>query len=135
MRVSRTKATILLLAGLALPGERLALAVDGTEAPSPLRFGVMVEKPAQPDRIIRAFEGLLSLLRQELGPSGLRVGEVVIAADVEDLSRRLQDGEVDLVMEKGTEVMLFELKASKAPKPSRGFFELVADMKPRDDVR
>ena len=38
--------------------------------------------------------------------------------------------EVDLVMERGEKRMMFEFKASKAPKPSRGFFELAADLAP-----
>lgn len=59
----------------------------------------MVEQPASPDRILRMFNGLVSLLRARLAPAGIRVADIVIAADVEDLSQRLRDGEVDFVIE------------------------------------
>jgi uncharacterized protein len=44
--------------------------------------------------------------------------------------RTSNGAEVDLVMERGTTREVFEFKLSKAPKPSRGFFEIVADLKP-----
>jgi phosphonate transport system substrate-binding protein len=59
----------------------------------------MAEEPAEPDTIIRMFGGLVSLLRERLSPEGIRVDDIAITADVEDLSRRLREGEVDLVVE------------------------------------
>jgi predicted AAA+ superfamily ATPase len=44
--------------------------------------------------------------------------------------RTSNGAEVDLVLEKGNERHVYEFKASKAPKPSRGFFELVRDLRP-----
>jgi uncharacterized protein len=44
--------------------------------------------------------------------------------------RTSNGAEVDLLLERGGRYVLFECKLSKAPKPSRGFFELVADLKP-----
>jgi uncharacterized protein len=38
--------------------------------------------------------------------------------------------EIDLVMQKGKELIVFEFKLSKAPKPSRGFHELVKVLSP-----
>ena len=38
--------------------------------------------------------------------------------------------EIDLVMKRGGRTVVFECKFSKAPKPSRGFFELVGDLQP-----
>ncbi|MBF0499321.1 MAG: ATP-binding protein [Candidatus Riflebacteria bacterium] len=38
--------------------------------------------------------------------------------------------EVDLILERGRRRMLIECKLSKAPVPSRGFHQLIADMKP-----
>lgn len=38
--------------------------------------------------------------------------------------------EVDLVLQRGTEVLLFECKASQAPKPSRGLHHLIGDLHP-----
>ncbi len=38
--------------------------------------------------------------------------------------------EVDLVMERAGRLRLFEIKLSKAPRPSRGFFQLVTELQP-----
>jgi len=38
--------------------------------------------------------------------------------------------EVDLLPERGQRRWVFEIKLSKAPKPSRGFFQLVEDLRP-----
>ncbi|WP_020506127.1 DUF4143 domain-containing protein [Lamprocystis purpurea] len=38
--------------------------------------------------------------------------------------------EADLVMERGQRRLLFEIKLSKAPQPSRGFYELIDDLHP-----
>jgi len=99
VRGSRTFNVVLLLALLAFPGARAAHAGDQAQPAPTVRFGVMVEQPASPDRILRMFNGLVSLLRARLAPAGIRVADIVIAADVEDLSQRLRDGEVDFVIE------------------------------------
>ncbi len=36
--------------------------------------------------------------------------------------------EVDLILEKGGKLIIFEFKFSKAPKPSKGFFEIIKDL-------
>lgn len=38
--------------------------------------------------------------------------------------------EIDLILERGRRRLVFEVKLSKAPKPSRGFFELLKDIEP-----
>ncbi len=38
--------------------------------------------------------------------------------------------EVDLILKKGTQLKVYEFKASKAPKPSRGFFEIIKNLSP-----
>lgn len=38
--------------------------------------------------------------------------------------------EIDLLLERGNKRYVFECKLSKAPKPSRGFYELVNSMNP-----
>ena len=38
--------------------------------------------------------------------------------------------EIDLIMEKGNRIRIFEFKASKAPKPGRGFWTLLESLKP-----
>ena len=44
--------------------------------------------------------------------------------------RTSNGAEVDLLLEKGGKRQIFECKLSKAPKPSRGFYELVQTVKP-----
>lgn len=44
--------------------------------------------------------------------------------------RTSNGAEVDLILERSGKRHLFECKLSKAPKPSRGFYELVQDLKP-----
>ena len=44
--------------------------------------------------------------------------------------RTSNGAEVDLVVERGGRKVAFECKLSKAPRPSRGFFELVSDLHP-----
>ena len=40
------------------------------------------------------------------------------------------DAEIDLLLERGGKRRVFEIKLSKAPKPSRGFYQLIDDLKP-----
>lgn len=42
--------------------------------------------------------------------------------------------EIDLIMEKGNRVRIYEFKASKAPKPERGFWALLESLKPETAV-
>jgi len=44
--------------------------------------------------------------------------------------RTSNGAEIDLVLERGNRSHFFEFKLSKAPKPSRGFYQLVDDMQP-----
>jgi hypothetical protein len=44
--------------------------------------------------------------------------------------RTLNGAEIDLVIERAGRRHLFECKLSKAPKPSRGFYELVENLQP-----
>lgn len=44
--------------------------------------------------------------------------------------RSSNGAEVDLVMEKGSDVQFLEFKLSKAPKPSRGFYEIIGAASP-----
>jgi hypothetical protein len=38
--------------------------------------------------------------------------------------------EIELLLERGGQRRVFEIKLSKAPKPSRGFYQLIEDIKP-----
>ncbi len=40
------------------------------------------------------------------------------------------DAEIDLLLERGGKRRVFEIKLSKAPKPSRGFYQLIDDLNP-----
>ena len=44
--------------------------------------------------------------------------------------RTSNGAEIDLLMPRGDRLRVFEIKLSKAPRPSRGFFELTAQLKP-----
>ena len=42
--------------------------------------------------------------------------------------------EVDLILEKAGQLIIFEFKISKAPKPSRGFFKIIEDLSIGDNI-
>ncbi len=44
--------------------------------------------------------------------------------------RTSNGAEIDLIMERGREIEVFEFKLSKAPKPSRGFYQLCKELRP-----
>jgi phosphonate transport system substrate-binding protein len=93
------------LAGLGLLAPALAaLAPSSSPAaprdePVPIRLGVIAQEPNEPDRMLKVFGELIALLRERLFPSGLRVEDLVVARDLDDLSQRLVRGEVELVVE------------------------------------
>ena len=68
-------------------------------ARAPLRLGVIAEEQNEPDRMLKVFAEMLARLRERLAPSGVDVGELVIARDLDDLSQRLARGEVEFVIE------------------------------------
>jgi phosphonate transport system substrate-binding protein len=68
-------------------------------APAPLRLGVVAEEPNEPDRMLRVFGEMLARLRAQLAPANVRVGGLVIARDLDDLSQRIVRGEVEFVIE------------------------------------
>ncbi len=78
-----------------------AAAAPGRAAPAAasIRLGVMAEEANEPDRMLRIYDDLIRLLRERLAGDGIGVGELVIARDLDDLARRLRDGEVDVVIE------------------------------------
>jgi phosphonate transport system substrate-binding protein len=72
---------------------------SGQGAPVPLRFGVVAEDQGEPDRMLRAYGGMIARLRERLAPANVRVDDLVIARDLDDLSQRLARGDVDMVIE------------------------------------
>ena len=68
-------------------------------ARAPLRLGVVAEEPNEPDRMLEVYGEMIARLRERLAPSGVDVGDMVIARDLDDLSQRLARGEVELVIE------------------------------------
>jgi phosphonate transport system substrate-binding protein len=71
----------------------------GAAEPDPLRLGVVAEEQNEPDRMLKVFGPMLARLRERLAPEGVKVGELVIARDLDDLSQRLTRGEVEFVIE------------------------------------
>lgn len=96
--VSRAPAALAALCAAVLLAGPAALAA-APAAPVPLRFGVIAEEPNEPGRMLTVYGELLARLRERLSPSGVRVGDLVIARDLDDLSKRLVRGEVELVIE------------------------------------
>ena len=72
---------------------------SATGALAPLRLGVVAEEANEPDRMLKVFAGMLARLRERLAPSGVDVGGLVIARDIDDLSQRLARGEADFIIE------------------------------------
>jgi phosphonate transport system substrate-binding protein len=60
---------------------------------------VVAEEPNEPDRMLHLFGALMVELRERLRSARVDVGDLVIARDLDDLSRKLARGEVDLVLE------------------------------------
>ena len=81
---------------------------------------------------IETYDGLLSHPGNGASWEGLLVEHVTAYMPGWRASflRTSNGAEVDLVMERGDKVRLFEFKLSKAPKPSRGFLELNRDIQP-----
>ncbi len=72
---------------------------QGAGAPVPLRLGVIAEEPNEPDRMLEVFGDLIACLRERLARREIRLGDLVIARDLDDLSQRLARGGVDFVIE------------------------------------
>jgi phosphonate transport system substrate-binding protein len=99
---------------LGLLGIALAFASDAVAQPNPARrlaFGVMTDREAEPDRVLRVFSDLVAVLRERLQPAGIQVPDIVIARDVEDLARRIAGGEVDFVIETVFPTLLLQARA------------------------
>ncbi|HXK11227.1 MAG TPA: phosphate/phosphite/phosphonate ABC transporter substrate-binding protein [Vicinamibacteria bacterium] len=84
----------------------LAFGVPGTvgpaaasRPPAAVHLGVVAEEPNEPDKMLRIFAELLARLREQLQPRAVRVGGLVIARDLDDLSQRILRGDVDFVIE------------------------------------
>jgi phosphonate transport system substrate-binding protein len=77
------------------------LAAPGAPAPrgTALRLGVVAEEPNEPGRMLGVYGAMVARLRDALAPSGVDVGGLVIARDLDDLSQRLARREVELVIE------------------------------------
>lgn len=93
----RRFATALLLGAALLPGPA-PRAAQAAEARL-LRLGVMIEEPAEPDRILRLYSDLIGVMRKRLAPIDIQVPGIVIAKDIDDLAGRIAGGEVDFVIE------------------------------------
>ena len=94
--VSRAPVTLAAVVSAALVAAPALSAT--TAAPVPVRLGVIAEEPNEPDRMLRVFGQLIARLRERLPPE-VRVGDLVVARDLDDLSQRIVRGDVDLVLE------------------------------------
>jgi len=64
-----------------------------------LRFGVIAEEANEPDRMLRVYSDLLAEMRKRLASMSVGVAPLVITQDLNELSQRLRQGEVDMVIE------------------------------------
>ena len=95
-RTNRALGALAALAVMAFPASSPS---EDATAPVPLRFGVAAAEPNEPGRMLSSYGELIRVLRQRLRPSGIQVGDVVVASGLEDLSQRILHGEVDFVIE------------------------------------
>jgi phosphonate transport system substrate-binding protein len=91
--------------------------VTAAPAPSALRFGVIAEEANEPDRMLRVYAPLLAELRKALTPKGIEVAPLVIAKDLSDLSLRLRQSEVDMVIETIFPTLELQERSSRAVTP------------------
>lgn len=82
-------------------------------AGSKLALGVVAEEPSEPDRMLRVYGELLAELRRRLAPEGVDVPPLVIARDLDDLSRRIVGGEVDCVVETAFPTLELERRSQR----------------------
>ena len=94
--VSRAPVTLAAVVSAALLAAPALSAAAG--APASVHLGVIAEEPNEPDRMLRVFGPLIARLRERLPPE-VRVGDLVVARDLDDLSQRIVRGDVDLVLE------------------------------------
>jgi len=92
-RLAGTAFVVLILGASGLPV--WAAPAKGKE----VRLGVIAEEANEPDRMLRVYAELLSELRKRLAPQAIAVAPLVIAADLADISRRVRQGEIDIVIE------------------------------------
>jgi phosphonate transport system substrate-binding protein len=81
----------------AQPAPRPAV-VQPAPAP-PVRFAVVAEQADEPGRMFRVYAEFVRVLRVRLARQGLRVADLVVARDWNELSRRLKADEADFVIE------------------------------------
>jgi predicted AAA+ superfamily ATPase len=81
---------------------------------------------------VESYDQLLAHPANGVSLEGYAVEQIIAALPRHRPSflRTSNGSEIDLVMERGRTLEVFELKLSKSPKPSRGFQQLVADLQP-----
>jgi phosphonate transport system substrate-binding protein len=109
------------LAALAavVPGtsSRAAVPAALSSGSGPVRLGVISEEPNEPDRLLTVYAPLVDQLRERLRPSRVQVEDLVIARDIDDLSRRLARGDVDFVIETVFSTLVLQ-ERSRSLEPS-----------------
>jgi uncharacterized protein len=81
---------------------------------------------------IEKYEDLLAHPQNGASYEGFAIENIIAAMPRHRASflRTSNGSEVDLIMERGKELEVFEFKLSKSPKPSRGFYEIIREIKP-----
>lgn len=94
------------IAGGASPQKRVAL-----------RFGVVAEEANEPDRMLRVYAGFLAEIRKRLAPRGIDVAPLVITKDLTELSQRIRQNEVDMVIESIFPTLVLQDQSGHALNP------------------
>jgi predicted AAA+ superfamily ATPase len=81
---------------------------------------------------IETFDDLLAQPANGASFEGFAIENIIVAMPEHRpcFLRTSNGAEVDLIMERGRDLQVFEIKLSKAPKPSRGFYEIIDDLNP-----
>lgn len=118
MNGTRSRRSFLILssaaAGLLGAAKSTRAAAEQREA---LRFGVIAEQANEPDRMLRVYADLLVELRARLAKDGIDVAPLVIARDLMELSRHLDQGRVDMVAETVFVTLDLQHESPSALKP------------------
>jgi phosphonate transport system substrate-binding protein len=97
-RALRERLAVAALLLLLLPGV-IRKANAAASNPKELHFGVIAEEANEPDRMLRVYADLMAEMHKRLAARGMSMGALVITRDLADLSQKLKQGEVDMVIE------------------------------------
>ena len=82
-----------------------------------VHFGVVAEEANEPDRMLRTYATLLAEMRKRLAPKGIEVAPLVITKDLNELSERLKQGQVDMIIESIFPTLVLQEQSGRALSP------------------